>query len=74
MFSIMMETIIDTIRITPDMPNLEAYMKSFWAYGIYGWLQEWIKRGMEEDGKKLKDLFALARQNDSDSRRDNDRV
>ena len=38
MFSIMMETIIDTIRITPDIPNLEAYMKSFWAYVIYGWL------------------------------------
>ena len=74
MFSIIMETIIDTIRITPDMPNLEAYMKSFWAYEIYGWLQEWKKRGMEEDGKKLKDLFALARQKDSDSRRDNDRV
>lgn len=74
MFSIIMETIIDTIRITPDMPNLEAYMKSFWAYGIYGWLQEWIKRGMEEDGKELKDLFAFARQKDSDSRRDNDRV
>ncbi len=33
MFSIMMETIIDTIRITPDMPNLEAYMKSFWHMG-----------------------------------------
>ena len=29
---------------------------------------------MEEDGKKLKDLFALARQKDSDSRRDNYRV
>lgn len=33
MFSIVMETIIDTIRITPDMPNLEAYMKSFWHMG-----------------------------------------
>lgn len=33
MFSIMMETIIDTIRITPDIPNLEAYMKSFWHMG-----------------------------------------
>ncbi len=26
------------IQITPEMPNLEAYMKSFWAYGIYGWI------------------------------------
>ena len=45
------------------MPNLEAYMKSFWAYGIYGWLLEWIKRGMQESGKELETLFVLARQN-----------
>jgi hypothetical protein len=45
------------------MQNLEAYMKSFWAYGIYGWLIEWIKRGMQESGKELSTLFALARQN-----------
>jgi AcrR family transcriptional regulator len=63
MSSIMMETIIGTIQITPEMQNLEAYMKSFWAYGIYGWLIEWIKRGMQESGKELSTLFALARQN-----------
>ncbi len=62
MSSIMMETILSTIRITPDMPSLEAYMKSFWAYGIYGWLLEWIRRGMPESGKELLTLFSLARQ------------
>ena len=64
MSSIMMETILSTIRITPEMQNLEAYMKSFWAYGIYGWLLEWIKRGMPESGKELSALFSLARQNE----------
>ena len=63
MSSIMMETIIGTIQITPEMKNLEAYMKSFWAYGIYGWMLEWIKRGMQESGKELSALFSLARQN-----------
>ena len=62
MSSIMMETIIGTIQILPEMPNLEAYMKSFWAYGIYGWMLEWIKRGMQEGGKELKILFSLAPQ------------
>ena len=61
--SIMMETILSTIKITPDMQNLEAYMKSFWAYGIYGWLLEWIKRGMPESGNELLTLFSLTRQN-----------
>ena len=62
MSSIMMEAILSTIQITPDMQNLEAYMKSFWAYGIYGWLLEWIKRGMPEGGKELETLFSLAHQ------------
>ena len=52
-----METIVKTIQITPEMPNLEAYMKSFWAYGIYGWMFEWIKRGMKEDGAERLSLF-----------------
>ena len=63
MSSVMMETIIGTIRITPEMRNLEAYMKSFWAYGIYGWMLEWIKRGMKESGKELLGLFSLANKN-----------
>ena len=61
MSTIMMDTIISTIQITPEMPNLEAYMKSFWAYGIYGWMLEWIKRGMHESGSELIGLFQLAR-------------
>ena len=60
MSTIMMDTIISTIQITPEMPNLEAYMKSFWAYGIYGWMLEWIKRGMQESGSELIGLFQLA--------------
>lgn len=63
MSSIMMETIINTIHITPEMQNLEAYMKSFWAYGIYGWMIEWIRRGMQESGNELLTLFTVARQN-----------
>lgn len=63
----MMETIIGTIQIMPEMPNLEAYMKSFWAYGIYGWMLEWIKRGMQEGGNELKALFAFARQSNENN-------
>lgn len=61
MTSIMQETIINTIQITSEMANLEAYMRSFWAYGIYGWMIEWMKRGMPESGDELSRLFTLAR-------------
>lgn len=60
MTSILQETILSTTQITSEMSNLEAYMKSFWAYGIYGWMIEWIKRGMPESGEELTRLFILA--------------
>ena len=60
MASVMLETILDAIQITGEMANLEAYVKSFWAYGIYGWMIEWIKRGMPESGSELLFLFKSA--------------
>lgn len=60
MTSILQETILNTSQITSEMSNLEAYMKSFWAYGIYGWMIEWIKRGMPESGDERTRLFILA--------------
>ncbi len=59
MASIMQETIINTIKITPEMTNIEAYMKSFWAYGIFGWMIEWMKRGMPESGRELLKFFTV---------------
>ena len=59
MASIMQETILNTIQITPEMTNIEAYMKSFWAYGIFGWMIEWMKRGMPESGRELLKFFTV---------------
>ena len=59
MASIMQETILDTIKITPEMTNIEAYMKSIWAYGIFGWMIEWMKRGMPESGRELLKFFTV---------------
>ena len=62
MASVMQETILNAIKITPEMANIEAYMKSFWAYGIFGWMIEWIKRGMPESGKELLKIFTNAKE------------
>lgn len=61
MTSVMQETILNAIKITPEMANIEAYMKSFWAYGIFGWMIEWIKRGMPESGRELLNIFTNAK-------------
>lgn len=55
---IILQTFLDTAKIAPETPNLEAYLKSFWAYGIYGWTVEWMRRGMTESGEELFALFA----------------
>ena len=54
----MMNIIVSTIQITPEMQNLETYTKSFWAYVIYGWILKWIKRGMQESGSELIEQFS----------------
>lgn len=33
--------------------NFAAYLEAFSLYGIYGWIQEWIKRGMTESAEEL---------------------
>ena len=60
---IIMDTIVATADILPQTPNLDAYLKSFWAYGVYGWIIEWIKRGMQESSQELLQLFKNAQGN-----------
>ena len=54
---IIMDTIVTMAEISLQTQNLEAYLKSFWAYGVYGWIIEWIKRGMQESSQELLQLF-----------------
>lgn len=61
MSNIIMQTIVSTAEISEQMSNLDAYMRSFWAYGVYGWIIEWINRGMQESGAELYDLFQKSR-------------
>jgi len=60
---IIMDTIVATADILPQTPNLDAYLKSFWAYGVYGWIIQWIKRGMQESSQELLQLFKNAQGN-----------
>ncbi len=54
---LILESYLTQARIAESASNLEAYMKSFWAYGVYGWIIEWIGRGMKESGEEIKSLF-----------------
>lgn len=56
--SLLLDTIIEIAGAKPEMNNKEAYGKSFIAYGIYGWVNEWIRRGMLESGEELNAMLA----------------
>ena len=54
----MLEAIKQRCGLTPDIPdNREAYGKAFIAYGIYGWLMEWMARGMVESADEINAMF-----------------
>ena len=62
---IIMNTIISATDIKDNDPNPLAYLKSSIAYMIYGWVHEWMKRGMQESGTELATMIAAAQQNSS---------
>lgn len=49
----MLNTIQERCGLRPELENREAYEKAFWAYGIYGWLMEWMGRGMVESADDI---------------------
>jgi AcrR family transcriptional regulator len=38
--------------------NMAAYVTSFIAHGTYGWIEEWIARGMEESADQMSALLS----------------
>ena len=58
--SIIMDTIISSADIKDDDPNPLAYFKSSIGYMVYGWVHEWMKRGMQESGTELSEMIRQA--------------
>ena len=50
---IVLDTILRQNPILPETPNAFAYLQSSLSYMIYGWVHEWMKRGMQESGTEL---------------------
>ena len=51
----------DTLKrlITKDqeLPNVAAYSVAFVSYGIYGWIEEWIARRMQESADEIYNIL-----------------
>ncbi len=51
------DVILDLMELKPDLPKEEAYAKAFAAYSLYGWIEVWFQRGMQESAEEMKQLF-----------------
>jgi hypothetical protein len=41
----------------PEYSNIGAYVAAFMFSGIYGWIEEWISRGMQESAEEMTALL-----------------
>ena len=53
-----LEVFMEKSGPAPEDDNMWAYTKSFIAYGTYGWILEWINRGMQESAETMAELLA----------------
>lgn len=41
----------------PEHNNADAYFAAFCSYGLYGWIEEWFKRDMQETPEEMSELW-----------------
>ena len=51
------DVIIGIFDLKLEDSKIEAYSKAFVAYSIYGWIEIWFQRGMQESAEEMADLF-----------------
>ncbi len=52
-----LDAVKNKIDYAEDLDNKTAYSKAFFAYGLYGWILEWMKRGMVEDADGINSML-----------------
>jgi len=58
LFHIFRDVLKDTITSKKEpLSNIEAYATAFISYGIYGWIEEWLARGMKESAEEIYTLL-----------------
>ena len=51
------DIIMDILGPKAEYSNFAAYTTAFIANGIYGWIEEWFLRGMQESGEEMTRLL-----------------
>lgn len=53
------DAIIGICGPKPEDPKGEAYAKAYVAYALYGWIEVWFQRGMEDSAEEIAGLFKM---------------
>ncbi|MDO5519798.1 MAG: TetR-like C-terminal domain-containing protein [bacterium] len=53
----MLTVIKERVGMSSNLPNKLAYKKAFFAYGLYGWLLEWMNKGMQEGADEIQAML-----------------
>lgn len=51
------DVIIGIFGPKPEHSKTEAYAMAFVAYSLYGWIEVWFQRGMQESAEEMASLF-----------------
>ncbi len=53
LFHLFLAVLLEQSGPKPEHDNTWAYITAFIAYGTYGWIEEWVARGMQESGGEM---------------------
>ena len=62
---IVLKTILEACKLQDKKTNIEAYITSFIGYGIFGVINEWISRGMQESTEEILSLIPQNKKQDN---------
>ncbi|MFP4977803.1 TetR/AcrR family transcriptional regulator [Paenibacillus sp. CN-4] len=58
LFHMFLQVFLELYGTKPEQDNMTAYVVSFVTYGTYGWIEEWIARGMQESAETMSEKLA----------------
>lgn len=57
LFHLVLNALLDIFGPKSELDNMWAYTSSFITYGTFGWIVEWMNRGMQESAEKMATLL-----------------
>lgn len=58
LFHLLLQVMMEKNGPKRGYENLPAYVSAFVVHGTFGWIQEWMKRGMEESAQEMSALLS----------------